>query len=75
MRCGVCQQIVEEALRACTSGAAYAQFAEKEKGTLEPGKLADFVLIDRDIMRIPPPEIRDAHVLLTVVGGEVVFEK
>jgi hypothetical protein len=66
---------VEEALRAYTSDAAYAQFAEKEKGTLEPGKLADFVLVDRDITRIPPPEIRDAHVLLTVVGAEVVFEK
>jgi len=66
---------VEEALRAYTSGAAYAQFAEKEKGTLEPGKLADFVLIDRDVTRIPPPEIRDARVLVTVVGGEVVFPR
>jgi predicted amidohydrolase YtcJ len=65
---------VEEALRAYTSDAAYAEFAEKRKGTLEPGKLADFVVLDRDLTRIPPPEIRNARVLATVVGGQVVFE-
>jgi hypothetical protein len=65
---------VEEALRAYTSGAAYAEFAEKRKGTLEAGKLADFVLLDRDLTRIPAPEIRNARVLATVVGGQVVFE-
>ncbi|HET7552976.1 MAG TPA: amidohydrolase [Gemmatimonadaceae bacterium] len=66
---------VEEALRAYTSGAAYASFEENRKGTLERGKLADFALIDRDITRIPPEEIRDAHVLVTVVGGKVVYER
>jgi predicted amidohydrolase YtcJ len=65
---------VEEALRAYTSGAAYASFEEREKGTLERGKLADFVLIDRDLTRVPPETIRNARVLLTVVGGRVVFE-
>jgi hypothetical protein len=65
---------VEEALRAYTSGAAYAEFAEERKGTLEAGKLADFVLLDRDLTRIPAPEIRNARVLATVVGGQVVFE-
>ena len=65
---------VEEALRAYTSGAAYASFEEARKGTLERGKLADFAIIDRDITRIPPEEIRDAKVLLTVVGGKVVYE-
>jgi predicted amidohydrolase YtcJ len=66
---------VEEALRAYTSTAAYASFEEKKKGTLERGKLADFAIIDRDITRIPPEQIRDAHVLATVVGGKVVYER
>ena len=65
----------EEALRAYTSDAAYAEFAEKRKGTLEAGKLADFVLLDRDLTRIPAPEIRNVRVLTTVVGGKVVFER
>jgi predicted amidohydrolase YtcJ len=65
---------VEEALHAYTSGAAYASFEEDRKGTLERGKLADFVMIDRDLTRIPPEEIRDARVLMTVVGGKVVYE-
>ncbi|HEX6537035.1 MAG TPA: amidohydrolase, partial [Gemmatimonadaceae bacterium] len=66
---------VEEALRAYTSGGAYASFEEKVKGTLERGKLADFVLIDRDLTRIPPEQIRDAHVLMTVVGGRIVYRR
>jgi predicted amidohydrolase YtcJ len=66
---------VEEALRAYTVDGAYAQFAEKSKGSLEKGKLADFVLLDRDIMKIPGPEIRDTKVMMTVVGGRVVFER
>jgi predicted amidohydrolase YtcJ len=66
---------VEEALRAYTSGSAFASFEENRKGTLERGKLADFAIIDRDITRIPPEEIRDAQVLMTVVGGKVVYER
>jgi predicted amidohydrolase YtcJ len=65
---------VEEALRAYTIGSAYASFEEGSKGSLERGKLADFVLIDRDLTRIPPEEIREARVVMTVVGGEVVYE-
>jgi predicted amidohydrolase YtcJ len=65
----------EEALAAYTRGGAYAAFDEGELGTLEPGKLADLVLLDRDISRVPPAEIRDAKVLLTVVGGQVVYER
>jgi len=64
---------VEEALRAYTIDAAYAEFAEGDKGSLERGKLADFVLLDRDLTRIAPETIRDARVLLTVVGGRVVY--
>jgi predicted amidohydrolase YtcJ len=66
---------VEEALRAYTAGSAYAAFADKELGTLAVGKLADFVMIDRDLTRIPPEQIRDAHVMLTVVAGRPVFQR
>jgi predicted amidohydrolase YtcJ len=65
---------VEEALRAYTIHAAYAEFSERDKGSLEVGKLADLVLLDRDITRVPPETIRDTRVLLTVVGGRVVHE-
>jgi predicted amidohydrolase YtcJ len=66
---------VEEALRAYTTGAAYAEFMEQEKGTLARGMLADMVLIDRDLTRIAPETIRDARVMMTVVGGRVVYER
>jgi len=66
---------VDEALSAYTRDGAYAMFAEKDIGTLSVGKLADFVLIDKDLFKIPPPEIRDAKVLMTVVGGKIVYEK
>jgi predicted amidohydrolase YtcJ len=66
---------VEQALRAYTAGAAYAGFAERELGTLAAGKLADFVMIDRDLTRIAPEQLRDARVTLTVVGGRPVFER
>ena len=65
---------VEQALRAYTSTAAYASFEEAEKGTIERGKLADFVWLDRDLTRIPPETIRDARIKMTVVGGRVIHE-
>lgn len=65
---------VEDALRAYTAGAAYASFEEGIKGSLERGKLADLVLLDRDITQIEGPAIRDARVLMTIVGGRVVYE-
>ena len=64
---------MEDALRAYTSTGAWAMFAEHSRGTLEPGKLADLVMIDTDITRVAPERIRDAHVVLTVVGGKVVY--
>ena len=66
---------VEEALRAYTAGGAYASFADTERGRLERGRLADFVVIDRDLTRVPPETIRDARVVMTVVGGRVVYEE
>jgi predicted amidohydrolase YtcJ len=65
----------EEALRAYTSGAAYAGFAEKDLGTLEVGKLADLVIIDRNILEAENSDISQARVKLTMVGGKVVFER
>jgi predicted amidohydrolase YtcJ len=63
----------EEALRSWTAGGAYAAFEEQQKGTLEPGKLADFVLLTRDIMTVLPPEILNTRVKATVLGGRVVY--
>jgi len=65
---------VEEALRAYTTGGAYASFEENEKGTLARGKVADFVIIDRDLTRVPSETIREAKIMMTVVGGRVVHD-
>ena len=65
---------LQEALAAYTTGSAYAQFAESEKGTLAPGMLADFVVLDRDLTKVTAPEILKTQVLRTVVGGKTVFE-
>jgi hypothetical protein len=65
---------IQQALAAYTTGAAYAEFAEKKKGTLVPGMLADFVVLDRDLTAIPPERILGTRVLRTVVGGKTVYE-
>jgi predicted amidohydrolase YtcJ len=65
---------IQQALAAYTTGSAYAQFAEKEKGTLALGMLADFVVLDRDVTKVPPAEILKTQVLRTVVGGKTVYE-
>jgi predicted amidohydrolase YtcJ len=64
---------LDEALRAFTVDAAYAEFAEKDKGSLQPGKLADFVLFDRDFSRVPVHAISAAKVRMTVIGGHPAF--
>jgi predicted amidohydrolase YtcJ len=64
-----------EAVRAYTVGSAYAEFQEHVKGTLTPGKLADLVLLDRDIFKMDPNQLDQVKVLLTVVDGKVVWEK
>jgi len=66
---------VEQALTAYTINAAYASFDEKIKGSLEPGKLADFVIIDKDLTKINPGQIREAKILQTFVGGKSVYKK
>ncbi len=66
---------IEDALRAHTRGGAYAAFDEANRGTLEIGMLADFVLLERDITTIPAEQIRDVRVMRTVVGGRTVFER
>ena len=65
---------IDQAIFAYTLGAAYAEFAENTKGVLAPGMLADFVVLDRDITKVTPPEILKARVLRTVVGGKTVWE-
>jgi predicted amidohydrolase YtcJ len=64
----------QQAIAAYTTGSAYAEFAEQYKGTLATGMLADFVVLDRDITKVDPPEILKTKVLRTVVGGKTVYE-
>jgi len=66
---------VAEAVAAYTLGPAYAESWENELGSITPGKYADFILLDRDIYHCEPMAIKDTQVLLTVVGGQVVFER
>ena len=63
-----------EALRSFTLDAAFAAFQEGRKGSLEPGKLADFIVIDRDIMTCPSLDIPKTRVLQTIIGGELVYQ-
>jgi len=65
----------EEALLSWTMEGAYAAFEEKSKGSLVPGKLADFVMLSGDIMQVPPAEILKTRVKMTVVGGEIVYSQ
>ncbi|UYQ92452.1 amidohydrolase [Chitinophaga horti] len=63
----------ERALRGMTIWAARAAFEEKEKGSLEPGKLADFILLDRDLMKMPVTDILTTRVVATYIGGRKVY--
>lgn len=66
---------VLEALQLYTRNGAYVGFEENKKGSLEPGKLADFIVIDRDVLTVPSDRLKDVQVLQTYVGGERVYEK
>jgi hypothetical protein len=65
---------IEQAIAAYTTGAAFAEFAEKQKGRLEPGMLADFIVLDLDITAAEPDRLLKTKVLRTVVGGRTVYE-
>ena len=65
----------KEALQGMTIWAAKAYFEEKEKGSIEPGKYADFVILDSDIMKVDGKELPNVTVLKTFVNGEQVYEK
>jgi len=64
-----------EGIRAFTINAAYASFEERLKGSIEPGKLADLIVLDRDPCAVDPWEIRDVQVLRTIIGGRTVFAR
>jgi predicted amidohydrolase YtcJ len=65
---------IHDAIAAYTTGAAFAEHEERDKGMLEPGMLADLVVLDRDITKIPPEQILNTKVLRTVVGGKTVYK-
>ena len=66
---------VEQALIAYTRNGAFASFEESRKGSLSVGKLADLVIIDRDITAIDPVQISDVQVTRTIVGGKTVYKR
>jgi predicted amidohydrolase YtcJ len=65
---------LEDGIKAYTLGAAFAGRREKEEGSLEPGKLADLIIVDQDLFKIPASDIGKTQVLLTMVGGKAVYE-
>jgi predicted amidohydrolase YtcJ len=64
-----------EALKTHTIWAAYMQFTEKQKGSIEPGKLADFVALDRDYLTCPEDAIKDIQPVMTIIDGKIVYER
>jgi predicted amidohydrolase YtcJ len=66
---------VEEAVRAYTVGSAYAEFTDNIKGTISPGKLADIIILSRNIFEIDPDEIKKTEVSMTIVDGNIIYEQ
>ena len=64
-----------EAIEGYTMGSAYAEFAEKEKGSLTVGKFADIVVLDSDLFALPPENLHGAKVICTIVGGKIVYQQ
>jgi predicted amidohydrolase YtcJ len=64
----------EQAVTAYTLTSAYAEFTEKETGSLEPGKLADLAVLSQDIFSVPPADLPKTESVLTLVGGKVVYD-
>jgi predicted amidohydrolase YtcJ len=65
----------EQALRSYTLDAAYGAFEEKVKGSIERGKLADFTIFSQDIMEVPESELLKTEVVMTIVGGKILFDR
>ena len=65
---------VAQAIEGYTTGAAFAEFQEQEKGSLAAGKLADLVLLDHDPFAVPPAALRDIKVVMTIAGGKITYE-
>jgi hypothetical protein len=65
---------LDQAIAAYTSGSAFAEFEEKQKGKLSTGMLADFIVLDRDVTSIAAEKILGTKVLRTIVGGKTVYE-
>ena len=65
---------VNDAVHAYTLGAAYAGRREKIEGSIEPGKLADIIIVSQDIFEIDPHQLAETKVLTTMVGGRVVYQ-
>jgi hypothetical protein len=66
---------VQDAIRAYTVNSAYINFDEKQKGTLEVGKLADIVVLGDDVLTVDPNRLKDARIEMTIVGGKVLYER
>jgi hypothetical protein len=64
-----------EALRTMTLDAAYGSFAEREKGSIEPGKLADLVVLSQDILSVPDDRLMQTRVEMTILDGRVLYER
>jgi hypothetical protein len=62
-----------QALKMFSLAPAYAAFQEQDRGSIEVGKLADFTVLSADIMTVPEPQILTSHVVMTIIGGEVVY--
>ena len=65
---------LEDTIKAYTLGAAFAGRREKTEGSLEPGKLADLIVLSQDLFKIEPSKVADMKVSLTMVGGKVVYQ-
>lgn len=65
---------IEQAIKCYTLNSAYAEFQENKKGSIEPGKLADLIVLDKDILTINPVKIKDVKVDMTVLGGKIIYK-
>jgi predicted amidohydrolase YtcJ len=65
---------MDQAVEFYTLGSAYAEFAEEKKGSISPGKLADLVMLSKDVFNVRPREILETRAVLTMVGGRVVHD-